>query len=707
MTNPVLVLGVGEFGRCIIDALGQAALSRPACGLSTVLCMPDRPQLDRPDLLREWRGGEDYPPHLVLAAHLQESFGRQAWRKLLGQACRLFAPYMHPEITLVLATDSMSSDDDPEINNILDELLEELTALSRDDAPACWCYLLDSRDLLGQPAAPDGAGAILFQAHQAAELALALAGGLAHLPAYRRTSLNEMARNFRGGPAAVRAAALGVCTLRLAVRGAENSDAIWLAGALLEQYFTGDSSQDDFGEAQRLCSSWQEECGLLPPAVAALLRREDNGRPWSFPLYPPDFNQSGSLDWARLMKDWLTGLEKRWISEQAPAARLSQAVQGRLKGSRAWLEDHMSALLLERPEGARTGQALLNQAAACLLMLQHQPGLLPFHVQPQRTWADRLKGICLELAPVDDLPACRKAFEAADRSYRSLLKDLESCRGLARLVKPLRLPHLLRLRWRLKACADQVVEAVGMEYARRMVKAQQTALQELCKGLTALLGEWEPRLEGRLQLLAETIALLRQWQDIPDATPLPHPLLTERTLLPENNDDKARVLPSAALAGNFATNHPEALAGNDAAELAGQLCRFALDLLEAEAARVPFQERAAALLPPKAMGLAEGLAGRYAADLLPCLPLTADERAGLAALLPGSQGKLTPVIPLMFYGDPEPSTSTVAERHFRSDDRGRVTVFFTLHGLDIARLRVFSPPEEGAEVLLPETEAAG
>ena len=114
MTSPVLVLGVGEFGRCVVDALAQAALSRPICGLSTVLCTPDRPQLDRSDLLKEWRGGEDSPPHLVLAAHLQDPFGRQAWRKLLDQARRLFAPYMHPEITLVLAIDSISSDDDPE-----------------------------------------------------------------------------------------------------------------------------------------------------------------------------------------------------------------------------------------------------------------------------------------------------------------------------------------------------------------------------------------------------------------------------------------------------------------------------------------------------------------------------------------------------------------------------------------------------------------
>lgn len=477
--TPFLVVGLGRFGQCVLEAVklgAYPALSQPeliwaspqgffngewqsgsAVSDNTAALPDDWLLASRSscavcvrEALRKISSRSHAPAGLgvVLAANLQEPFGRDLWQLVLDLLRQYLPPPVRVSVTLILAINSPGFVDmPPEEAASLRAALEKVQHyLLADPGPVDWCYLIDTLDIHAFPVHPadgaEAAGPSVVQSHITAELVRALSTGLGDLPAYQRARLENLRRDH--GPGAANRCWISVFgAARLVVPGPERGLAmrLRLVRHVLEHGLIGEERPGDAPWARETRRRWFEDAGLESAALTARLGRDARGSPLTFPLEQPDFSNMLPSITIQELDRWTAALEQRWKSEDAfqavvkrnadqvlkqvensLAALVNMNIQFRPGGalrSRLFLQEALESSGRERGSGrpepaARSrGRAFLSVLAA----LGRRIGLVP----PADEWTTARSGL---------EPALQSRLAGAQRWRKALAQGLRNTRRL-------------------------------------------------------------------------------------------------------------------------------------------------------------------------------------------------------------------------------------------------------------------------------------
>jgi hypothetical protein len=320
--------------------------------------------------------------HLYLVVHLNEATGRTLWQPVLDLMRAANVPFGDHIFTLIVATDSLSfhhfkADDAQELLDALETLSDELVAVAdeyEESGRIGWCYLLDTVDMDGRPlhrakekrneengilADPLSLGSTedlglekprWLQAHQATEFIALLCAGLGGTPAYQRTSLSHLRRDFRAGKPVAWVSAFGAGSAVFPVAALLERARELLTHRLLVDYILGKDRPGDLPAARRLRDRWLTNCTLEPDGVRRRIMRDAAGYPITFPVEPPLVENVPDERLVDHLLNWDTILWQRWRRPDGPPARLGQSATALAQEAVTWLKSELD-LLLERELG--------------------------------------------------------------------------------------------------------------------------------------------------------------------------------------------------------------------------------------------------------------------------------------------------------------------------------------------------------------------
>lgn len=811
-SRPAIVIGLGEFGQQTLLALDAAVRTRhilPAplglwagpngWSLQDVenLKSTSNPSDGWPDAAEWWQayataGAEHLqaaflralrasPPALsttkqeqaaldvYLIAHLHESFALNLWHKVISSARATHTPAfgMDHIYTLILATDSLAFPLTPPTNadallTNLDTLEAELLAADERELPGRvgWCYLLDTLDTHGQLLTPlqvvpegnlDGPNHTwLLQAHQAAEFIALLAAGLRHTPAYERTSLAHIHRDFRNQPPKARVSTFAAGSLTLPVSSIAERMRDILAHRLLADYVLGQDMPTDLPAARKLRARWLAECTLTPSDIRSRLARDRGGQLLEFPVEPPQVESVPDDSLINHLLNWDILLWQRWNRPDAPPAQLTRNAEALVAEAGGWLEREIADLLQHEIGGARVATLLIGEAERAMEEERQKPDL-PALLE-QHWFTALFTSLLGKLRPHDpatlpDLEASRRNLGVALRSrlnrkavwaraslfgvvllsfaWAAYLAAVQAA-GLSGLFSlwliatpflALDLALLTGACWLLALCAgtvqlygneraihdalEHMIADVRRKYRALMERALRAERERVYGGLRARLAEWGQSINSRCAVLTETLKMLED--DLKRDVGVDS-LLTEHSLLAPSV--WSSLFPQLDLAAGRASTdrflhlaNRASWSSESAPVLASALRTFADAELTTWRAGLDLAIWASQPDNPSLADLVKSLRAR----LRPAWPLSREERAGIETgwqrpVGPGRHAEAaTPMMVVNFVGLPinghdQPVSSPFdgqRDETFVTGESGRLAFVPTLHALELKRLRAW------------------
>jgi hypothetical protein len=330
------------------------------------LSMPDTtiPGESRPETL-----------NIYLVAHLNEPLGRALWHPVLALARAARVPFADHVFTLILATDSLTFSHLTPIEaqallTTLDLLSVELTAAADEsETPGRigWCYLLDTVDLHGRPL-PAADEALVNslppsaqQVHHTAEFIALLSSGLCRAPSYQRTSLAHLKRDFRDRGAAARVSVFGAASALFPIAAMTARANQELAHRLLADFILGADKPGDLPVAWQSRTRWLSDCAIEPGSLRQQIMHGAQGHPITFPIEPPQVEEVDDERLVDHLLNWDTILWQRWHRADGPPARLSQNSMTLIQKAVDWLRLELDGLLQSKLGGVRLATLLIAE----------------------------------------------------------------------------------------------------------------------------------------------------------------------------------------------------------------------------------------------------------------------------------------------------------------------------------------------------------